>query len=48
MSGVLLSVAFYAILRIKVIADLALGTGFVRALLLAGRAWPRSPWPPCC
>jgi hydrogenase-4 component F len=34
MSGVLLSVAFYAVLRVKVIADAALGTGFVRALLL--------------
>jgi hydrogenase-4 component F len=35
MSGVLLSVAFYAILRVKVIADLALGSGFTRTLLLA-------------
>ena len=35
MSGVLLSVAFYAILRIKVIADIALGPEFARALLLA-------------
>jgi len=35
MSGVLLSVAFYAILRVKVIADIALGTGFARALLIA-------------
>ncbi|EWM19208.1 proton-conducting transporter membrane subunit, partial [Kutzneria sp. 744] len=34
MSGVLLSVAFYAILRVKVIADAALGPGFVRALLI--------------
>jgi hydrogenase-4 component F len=34
MSGVLLSVAFYAVLRIKVVADLALGPGLVRALLL--------------
>ena len=34
MSGVLLSVAFYAILRVKVIADAALGPGFVRTLLL--------------
>lgn len=33
MSGVLLSVAFYAILRVKVIADAALGTGFARTLL---------------
>lgn len=37
MSGVLLSVAFTAILRYKVIADAALGTGFAR-LLLAGTA----------
>ncbi|MGK4580215.1 proton-conducting transporter transmembrane domain-containing protein [Kitasatospora sp. HPMI-4] len=35
MSGVLLAVAFTAILRYKVIADAALGTGFTRALLLA-------------
>ncbi|WP_433227083.1 proton-conducting transporter transmembrane domain-containing protein [Actinomadura formosensis] len=34
MSGVLLSVAFYAVLRVKVIADAALGAGFARALLL--------------
>ncbi|MGP3915447.1 proton-conducting transporter transmembrane domain-containing protein [Nonomuraea sp. 10N515B] len=34
MSGVLLSVAFYAILRVKVIADLALGAGFARVLLV--------------
>lgn len=33
MSGVLLSVAFYAILRVKVISDGALGSGFARALL---------------
>jgi hydrogenase-4 component F len=33
MSGVLLSVAFCAILRVKVIADLALGGGFARVLL---------------
>ncbi|MFE3785540.1 proton-conducting transporter membrane subunit [Amycolatopsis sp. NPDC059090] len=33
MSGVLLSVAFYAVLRVKVIADLALDAGFARALL---------------
>jgi hydrogenase-4 component F len=33
MSGVLLSVAFCAILRVKAIADLALGAGFARALL---------------
>ena len=36
MSGVLLSVAFYALLRYKVIADAALGTGYVRGLLVAG------------
>jgi hydrogenase-4 component F len=34
MSGVLLSVAFYAILRVKVISDVALGPGFARVLLL--------------
>jgi len=34
MSGVLLSVAMYAILRVKVIADLALGTEYTRTLLL--------------
>lgn len=34
MSGVLLSVAFYAVLRVKVIADVALGAGTVRVLLL--------------
>ncbi|GJF03844.1 proton-conducting transporter transmembrane domain-containing protein [Pseudonocardia sp. D17] len=34
MSGVLLAVSFSAILRVKVIADAALGPGFVRALLL--------------
>jgi hydrogenase-4 component F len=33
MSGVLLSVAFCAILRVTAIADLVLGTGFTRALL---------------
>jgi hydrogenase-4 component F len=35
MSGVLLSVAFYAILRVKVIADGALGPAFARSLLAA-------------
>ncbi|MBK8470345.1 MAG: proton-conducting transporter membrane subunit [Candidatus Phosphoribacter sp.] len=35
MSGVLLSVALYAVMRVGVIGDLALGTGFVRGLLLA-------------
>ncbi len=34
MSGVLIAVAFYAILRVKVVADLALGPEFIRALLL--------------
>lgn len=34
MSGVLLSVAFYAVLRFKVIGDAALGAGFLRTLLL--------------
>jgi hydrogenase-4 component F len=34
MSGVLLSVAFYAILRVKVIADAALGAGFARSVLI--------------
>lgn len=34
MSGVLLAVAFSAILRVRVIADAALGPGFARALLL--------------
>jgi hydrogenase-4 component F len=34
MSGVLLSVAFYAILRVKVISDGALGQGFARTLLV--------------
>jgi len=35
MSGVLLAVAFYAILRIRTIADVVLGPGLVRGLLLA-------------
>ena len=34
MSGVLISVAFYAVLRVKVIADAALGVDFTRTLLL--------------
>jgi hydrogenase-4 component F len=34
MSGVLLPVALYAVLRIKTIADPALGTGYLRTLLL--------------
>ena len=36
MSGVLLSVAFYAILRIQVISDAVLGPGLMRGLLLVG------------
>jgi hydrogenase-4 component F len=37
MSGVLLSVAFYALLRVKFVVDLAVGTGFLRTgLLLVG------------
>jgi hydrogenase-4 component F len=36
MSGALLSVAFYALLRYKVIADAALGAGYLRGLLIAG------------
>lgn len=35
MSGVLLAVAFYAVLRIRSIADVVLGPGLVRGLLLA-------------
>jgi hydrogenase-4 component F len=35
MSGVLLSVAFSVVLRVKVIADIALGPAFARTLLLA-------------
>ncbi len=34
MSGVLLTVAFYALLRFKAIADIALGTGYPRVLLV--------------
>ena len=34
MSGVLLTVAFYAILRFKAVTDLALGPGFARTLLV--------------
>ncbi|MHB1875135.1 MAG: proton-conducting transporter transmembrane domain-containing protein [Streptosporangiaceae bacterium] len=34
MSGVLLTVAFYALLRFKAIADLALGPGYARLLLV--------------
>jgi hydrogenase-4 component F len=34
MSGVLLAVAFYAVLRVKVIADAALGTAFLRTMLV--------------
>jgi hydrogenase-4 component F len=35
MSGVLLTVAFYAILRFKAVTDIAVGPGFSRALLVA-------------
>jgi hydrogenase-4 component F len=35
MSGVLLSVAFYALLRYKVVADAALGADYMRGLLVA-------------
>lgn len=34
MSGVLLSVAFYALLRYKVISDAVVGTGYMRGLLI--------------
>ena len=34
MSGVLLSVAFYALLRVKSVVDLAVGTGFLRTGLI--------------
>src|SRR5882757_648675 len=34
MSGVLLAVAFYAVLRVKAVADPALGAGYLRTLLL--------------
>ena len=34
MSGVLLSVAFYALLRVKSVVDVALGTGFLRTGLI--------------
>ena len=47
MSGVLLSVAFYAILRVKVISDAALGGGFARTLLSSSRS-PRSRSPRRC
>jgi hydrogenase-4 component F len=36
MSGVLLSVALYAILRVQAIGDAVLGEGFLRGLLVAG------------
>ncbi|HQY34029.1 MAG TPA: proton-conducting transporter membrane subunit [Actinotalea sp.] len=36
MSGVLLAVAFYAILRVQAIADVVLGPGLVRGMLLVG------------
>ena len=43
MSGVLLTVAFYALLRFKAIADGTLGPGYPRAPARRWRAWPRSP-----
>jgi len=36
MSGVLLAVAFYAILRVQAIADAVVGPGFMRGMLVAG------------
>lgn len=36
MSGVLLAVAFYAVLRMQAIADTAVGTGLMRAMLATG------------
>ncbi len=36
MSGVLLSVAFYAILRVQAISDTVLGPGFMRGMLVSG------------
>ena len=49
MSGVLLTVAFYALLRFKAIADGALGPGFPRALLvIAGPGLPRRSPRRCC
>jgi formate hydrogenlyase subunit 3/multisubunit Na+/H+ antiporter MnhD subunit len=36
MSGVLLAVAFYAILRVQAIADAAVGVGFMRGMLVVG------------
>ena len=47
MSGVLLTVAFYALLRFKAIADGALGPGYPRTLLVIA-AWRRSPSPRRC
>ena len=41
MSGVLLSVAFYAILRVKIIADAALGPGLHPRPADRARRWPR-------
>ena len=43
MSGVLLSVAFYAILRVQAISDAVLGPGLMRGMLLDGRPAARSP-----
>lgn len=36
MSGVLLAVAFYAVLRVQAVADAAVGTGLMRAMLATG------------
>jgi len=47
MSGVLLPVAFYAVLRVKAIAGPALGTGYPRTLLLI-LALSTLAWPRCC
>ncbi len=47
MSGVLLTVAFYAILRFKAVVDLAVGPGSPGG---CSSSWPscRWPWPPRC
>ena len=47
MSGVLLTVAFYAILRFKAVADLALGPGSPGPCSSSWRCC-RWPWPPRC
>ncbi len=40
MSGVLLAVAFYAMLRIQAVADVVLGPGLMRGLLLTAGLGP--------